>query len=77
MLVLARIIDIYTLILFVTVLLSWFPIPQDHPAVRVLRAITEPVLAPVRRVLPAMGGMDFSPLVVLILLQFLKSALFR
>jgi YggT family protein len=73
----ARIIDAYTIILFVTVLLSWFPVPEHHPAVRFLRSITEPLLAPLRRMLPSAGGLDFSPLVLMLLLQLLRGAIIR
>lgn len=40
---------------------------------RVINAITEPVLAPIRRILPNMGGIDLSPIVVFILIFFLES----
>jgi YggT family protein len=55
------------------VVVSWINVPRDHPAVRLLHRLTEPVLAPVRKMLPPMGGMDFSPLVVLIGLRVLAS----
>ena len=41
-------------------------------AYRVLFKLTEPVLGPIRRILPDLGGLDFSPVVVLFALQFLK-----
>lgn len=63
---LVRLIDIYSLIIVAVVLISWIDVPRSHPAVRLLRTVTEPVLAPVRRILPPVGGMDFSPVVVLV-----------
>lgn len=42
---------------------------------RFLWDVTEPILSPVRRLLPSMGGLDFSPLVVIILLQLLNGQL--
>ena len=75
MVFLASLIQMYTLILIAVVLISWFPVPQDNTVVRTLRMLTEPVLAPVRRLLPDMGGIDFSPVVVLLGLQFLGQAL--
>ncbi|MDB4368208.1 YggT family protein [Mariniblastus sp.] len=71
MIILASLIHLYTLILIGVVLISWFPVPQDNPVVQTLRMLTEPVLAPVRRILPDMGGIDFSPVIVLTALQFL------
>jgi YggT family protein len=46
-----------------------------NPITRTLIDITEPILAPVRRIMPPMGGIDFSPTVVLILLFVLQRVL--
>ena len=69
------IIDIYSFIVFGAVIISWFQLPPSSPVVRFLHTATEPVLAPIRRVLPDMGGLDFSPLVLLIGLQLLRGLL--
>ena len=66
-----QLIDVYSLIIVAAVVVSWTNVPREHPAVRLLRRLTEPVLAPIRKVLPPMGGMDFSPLVLLIGLRAL------
>ncbi|MFW5816512.1 MAG: YggT family protein [Wenzhouxiangella sp.] len=42
-----------------------------HPIVPLIFQLTEPVLAPIRRVLPSLGGLDLSPLVAIIGIQFL------
>jgi YggT family protein len=47
-----------------------------HPLATIARSLTEPVLAPIRNVVPPMGGLDLSPLVLLIALQVLKGVLF-
>ena len=70
---LIRLIDVYSLIIVAAVVVSWTNVPREHPAVRLLHRLTEPVLAPVRKILPPMGRMDFSPLVVLIGLRVLAS----
>lgn len=75
MLILVRLLDLYSLVIFAAVILSWLPLGVDNPFVRVIRAITEPVLAPVRRILPTAGGLDFSPIVVLVALQLIRNAL--
>jgi YggT family protein len=67
--------DLYSLVLLASVLLSWVDLSPDNPFVRVVRQLTEPVLAPVRRVLPAAGGFDFSPLVVLVAIRLLQRLL--
>ena len=51
---------------------SWFMPPgSDNPLMRFLRDVTEPLLGPLRRVLPKMGMLDLSPFVAILLLQFL------
>jgi YggT family protein len=59
----------YSAAILAYAILSWFGPGGYNPAARLLSAICEPVLAPVRRVLPPLGGLDLSPLVVLVLLQ--------
>ncbi|MBA2438862.1 MAG: YggT family protein [Acidimicrobiia bacterium] len=65
------------IIMFARILLSWFPIPPDGAMASifsVLYRLTEPLLGPIRRALPpvAMGGMglDLSPIIVILALQF-------
>ncbi len=48
----------------------------SHPAVKALRAVVNPILMPVRKIMPApgrTGGWDFSPFIVIILLQMLRN----
>jgi YggT family protein len=73
--ILANLIDLYSLVVLVAVVLSWLRLDPRHPLVTITQALTEPVLAPIRNVLPPMGGLDFSPMVLLLALQLLKSLL--
>jgi YggT family protein len=76
----SRLINLYVLVIFARSILSFFPIRYDSPlapVVAFLHRITEPVLAPIRRALPPMGGLDLSPLVVIIGLQILAGVLVR
>lgn len=66
--------QILSLAILVRAVLSWFPVSRGNPLVDILFQITEPVLAPIRRVLPSMGMMDLSPLVAILLLQFIGDA---
>ena len=72
---LSTLVDFYSLVVLATVVMSWVRVDWRNPLARVVYSLTEPVLAPVRRVLPAMGGLDFSPMVVLLALQFLRRLL--
>jgi len=73
--ILARLIDLYSLVVLVAVILSWIPMDPRHPVVKFIHSLTEPVLAPIRNVLPPMGGLDLSPMVLLFGLQLLKALL--
>ena len=67
---------ILVLIVLVSVILSYFMDPY-HPIRRLLDQIVEPMLAPIRRVVPLVGMLDFSPLVLILLIQFIGSVLVR
>jgi YggT family protein len=67
--------DLYSLVLLASVILSWVDLSPDNPFVRLVRQLTEPVLAPLRRVLPTAGGFDFSPLVLLVVIRVLQRLL--
>ena len=67
--------DAYTLVLLVSVALSWLRLSPGNPVVRVVTRLTEPVLAPIRKVMPDLGGFDLSPMVVLFGIQMVKRLL--
>ena len=59
-------------------LLSWFPVRPGNPffpLALILHQITEPILAPLRRIIPTIGPIDISPIVALLLLQFVQNVL--
>jgi YggT family protein len=59
------------------VLISWIDPMGNMRVTQILREITEPILAPIRSVLPTMGMIDLSPLVAILLLQLLQGLIFR
>ena len=77
------VIDLYIYVLIAAAVMSWliaFNVVNSHnPTVRMiwdfLYRITEPVLAPIRSVLPGLGGIDISPVILIIGLLFLKQLL--
>lgn len=69
------ILSLYTISIFVYVILSWIAQAHYSPIAMILGQIVGPVLRPVRRILPPIAGLDLSPLVVLILIQALALAL--
>jgi len=68
----AQFLDLYFYVVLVAVVTSWMQLPPNNPIVRYSGMLTEPVLAPIRKLLPPMGGLDFSPLILLVLLRFLR-----
>jgi YggT family protein len=75
-LLLYQLLNLYSLIVLVAVIASWVQLSPYNPIGRVVYGLTEPLLQPIRRVLPPMGGLDFSPLVLLLLVQLVKRLLF-
>ncbi len=73
--ILRLLLQIYEIILLLRVLLSWFQIDPYNPLVRILYTLTEPLLQPIRQILPPAGMMDFSPLVAFLLLFALQNVL--
>jgi YggT family protein len=67
--------ELYSLVVIASVVLSWMNLPEDNALVRAVRQLTEPVFTPVRRVVPAVGGFDLSPLIVLIVIGLLRRLL--
>jgi YggT family protein len=71
-------ITILTWAILIRVLLSWIPnLDRGNPLVQLLHQITDPVLEPARRIIPPLGGMDLSPIVVILVLQLLEQVLRR
>jgi len=73
--VVSLVVNIYFFALLAMIILSWVAPGSRHPAIHLLYQITEPVMAPFRKMLPAMGGMDFSPILVFILINVIQIAL--
>lgn len=71
----AALIDLYSLVVLAAVVMSWVRMDRRHPLAQIVYRLTEPVLAPIRRALPIVGGLDFSPMVLLIALRVLRRLL--
>ena len=68
--------QLLVVLVIVASILSFFMDP-DHPIRRAIDGVVEPMLAPIRRIVPLMGSLDFSPLVLIILIQLLANILVR
>ena len=68
-----RAIELLTFLVLVRVVLSWVPsVDYGHPLISLIVRITNPVLLPVRRLLPPVGGLDLSPWIAMLLLNFAR-----
>jgi YggT family protein len=62
----------FNFIILIRVVLSWVNVDPYNPLVRMIYQITEPVLAPLRRLIPPAAGLDFSPLVAFFVIELLR-----
>lgn len=69
---------LYEVMVIVRVILSWVQVDSYHPVIKFIYNMTEPLMAPIRNLLPTERiGIDFSPLIVLFGLELVKNALIR
>lgn len=68
---------IYVWIIIARAIISWVNPYPYHPLVRFLYKVTEPVLAPVRRIIPPIGGIDISPIIIIFIIFVIQNLLHR
>lgn len=66
---------ILTIAVLIRVLMSWFQLDPSSPLIQALNSITDPILVPLRNILPRIGMFDLSPIVAMILLGFISRGL--
>ncbi|MBI4299707.1 MAG: YggT family protein [Chloroflexi bacterium] len=69
--------QVLTFAIFIRAILSWFPIDTNNPLANILFQVTEPVLAPMRRIVPRIGMIDITPMVAIIVLQIVGNVVGR
>ncbi len=69
--------QILTFAIVIRVILAWFPIGPNNPFFTLVYQVTEPILGPLRRILPRVGALDFTPMVAIILLYVIQQIAFR
>ena len=67
----------YILLIFLRVIFSWVNVSYSHKWMRLLVTATEPLLGPLRRAIPLIGGFDVSPIVALLIVQVLQTVVAR
>ena len=61
--------------IFARAIVSWFPVDPNGPIVRALDSVTEPILEPLRRVVPRVGMIDITPMVAIVLISVIQRVL--
>lgn len=64
--------QVLTFAILARAILTWFPVSRDNPVVAILFHVTEPILMPLRRIIPTIGFFDLSPMIAIIVLQVLS-----
>ena len=76
--ILDTLLTVYMWIIVIRAVLSWIHPDPYNPIIRLINQLTEPVMAPIRRMIPLRGmGIDFSPIIILLAIVFLQSFLVR
>lgn len=73
----ALFLKVFFFALIISVILSWVAQGSHNPAVLLINQICEPLLVPIRRILPSMGGLDFSPIVAFLALNLIDMLVIR
>lgn len=73
----ALFLKVFFFALIISVILSWVAQGSHNPAAMLVNQICEPLLAPIRRILPSMGGLDLSPIVAFLLLNLIDMLVIR
>jgi YggT family protein len=75
--ILIGLVNVYIWVVVIRALLSWVSPDPSNPLVRILVKLTEPVLRPLRKLLPPhkLGGLDVSPMLAILLLVFLRNGI--
>jgi len=69
---------VLALLIIVRAVLTWIPsVDYGHPLIRAIIRVTDPVLLPIRRVIPPLGGIDVTPIAALLLIEIARNLLVR
>ena len=69
--------DIINFFLISRIILSWFPHNRFHPVIKIIYNFTDPLLTPFRNMINPIGGIDISPVILILLLMFIRNLAFE
>lgn len=71
----SQVLNLYFYFIIIVAISSWFSQSRTSPIIAVLDRMTNPILKPIRKIIPAVAGFDFAPLVLIVIIIFLKMLL--
>ena len=69
--------EILTYIIFIRVILSWFPHNPYQPLIKLIYQISNPILIPIRNFVSPIGGIDISPIIAIFMIQLIKNIILK
>lgn len=69
--------NLYSIVLIAYAIMSWIKMDAEHPTKKFLGKIVDPVLKPVKKIIPPVGGFDLSIVAVLFVIQLIRTSLLR
>lgn len=70
--------QVLALLIIVRAILTWVPsVDYGHPVIRAIVRVTDPVMLPIRRLIPPLGGIDVTPIAALLLIEIARNLLIR
>ena len=69
--------EILTIIIFIRVILSWFPHNPYQPLIKLIYQISNPMLNPIRNIVSPIGGIDISPIILIFIIQLIKNIILK
>lgn len=73
----AGLLDIFVWLIIIRALLSWVSPDPRNPVVQLIAALTEPVMEPFRKIIPPLGAIDISPMILIFVVYFIKTIMVR
>lgn len=77
LLTVAGLLDIFVWLIIIRALMSWVSPDPRNPVVQIIHSLTEPVMEPFRKIIPTIGAIDISPMVLIFVVYFMKTMLVR
>jgi len=69
--------QVLMMVIFIRVILSWFPHNPYNPLIKIIYQISNPILNPIRNIIPPIGGLDISPIIVIFIIQIIKNIILK